>query len=298
MLDRSAPVHAELDQATGNRERPVGRFRMLACAAGLFSAGTGALVLVGWFLNIQPLKNLLPGLATMKANTAVSFVLAGVSLWLLAPEEAASSREVWRCRGARGTAVFVVSLGLLTLGEYLAGWELGIDQLLFEDPGTTAYPGRMAPATALSLTLVGLALFNLDAPGDSRLSPLLALSATLIGMLAILGYGFGVSSLYSRWAYSSMALHTAVAVTVLAAGVVFARPGRWPASTLVSDSAGGIMARRLLPAVVVLPVLLGWLRLGGERLGFYDLPFGLALMVASSIVLLTILVWWNAAGLE
>ncbi len=287
--------------ATATREGLIRRLRTLARAAGLFVAFAGALVLVGWFLSIQRLKSLLPGLATMKANTAAGLVLAGVSLWLLVPEVGALSQADWRRRAARGAALLAASIGLLTLGEYLAGRDLGIDQLLFEDlEGAigAAHPGRMSPATALCITLIGLALFGVDAAGHSRVSFLLAVTSFLIGVLALLGYAFGVSSLYGVWEYSSMALHTAVAVTVLAAGIVLARPERWPTSTLVSESAGGMMARRMLPAVIVLPVLFGWLRLGGQRVGLYDLPFGLAIMVASTIVLLTVVVWWSAAALE
>src|SRR3990172_6472389 len=89
----------------------------------------GCLVLLGWILDIVILKSVLPGLVTMKANTAVSFVLAGVSLWLLQPESAGpGSRRI-----ARACAVTVALVGLLTFSEYLLGWDLGIDQLLLNE---------------------------------------------------------------------------------------------------------------------------------------------------------------------
>jgi CheY-like chemotaxis protein len=42
----------------------------------------GCLVLLGWLFDIAALKTLLLGALTMKAKTAVGFLLAGVSLWL------------------------------------------------------------------------------------------------------------------------------------------------------------------------------------------------------------------------
>jgi len=53
---------------------------------------------------------------------------------------------------------------------------------------------------------------------------------------------------------------------------------------MASDTAGGLMCRRLLPTVPVAIFLLGYIRLKGQEAGFYDLPFGLALMVSTSII--------------
>jgi diguanylate cyclase (GGDEF)-like protein len=52
--------------------------------------------------------------------------------------------------------------------------------------------------------------------------------------------------------------------------------------------------RRLLPAVIGLPILIGWLRLEGQRRGFYDTELGVALTVAAHILIMTALVWWNS----
>ena len=49
------------------------------CSVGVI--GIGLFVLAGWIFNIQTFKSLLPGLSTMKANTAIAFVLGGIALW-------------------------------------------------------------------------------------------------------------------------------------------------------------------------------------------------------------------------
>jgi hypothetical protein len=51
------------------------------------------LVLVGWAFNIPFLTSVLPNLATMKANTALSFLLIGTALWQLKDEDTNSSKH-------------------------------------------------------------------------------------------------------------------------------------------------------------------------------------------------------------
>ena len=82
----------------------------------------------------------------MKANTALAFVLTGLALWLLQTPSKARGSIILR----RLCAGLVLLIALLTTIEYLFGWDLGIDQLLFRDvlsPGEVL-PGRMAPITA------------------------------------------------------------------------------------------------------------------------------------------------------
>lgn len=69
-------------------------------------------------------------------------------------------------------------------------------------------------------------------------------------------------------------------------------------SLLLSTSVGGILIRRLLPAAVLVPFLLGWIRLWGQRQGFYDLVFGLSLMVALKITIYTAMIWWISSSFQ
>ena len=61
----------------------VSRLRAFSRAAGVLAVLVGLLVLVGWAFEIPIVTSVLPGFTPMVANTAVSFILAGVSLLLL-----------------------------------------------------------------------------------------------------------------------------------------------------------------------------------------------------------------------
>ncbi len=116
----------------------------------------------------------------MKANTALGFVLSGVSL--LVSRRNSGDRRTRLL--ARGCALAVLLLALVTLGEYVVGWDAGIDQLLFQDApsAVTAHPGRMSPLTALCFAACGAALLLANGRRRLWLSHLLALAAGRISL--------------------------------------------------------------------------------------------------------------------
>lgn len=276
--------------------RLLSSYRHISRVASGIVIAVGFLVLVGWLFDIPAFKSILPGLATMKANTALAFVLAGISLWL-----AHTKREnEWIDLIAKGCATFTLLIGLLTLSEYVFSRNLGIDQLLFRDTLTpeNAYPGRMAPVTALNLSLLGFALLILDSHKYRSPVEVFGFVALLTSTLALIGYAYGVPSLYDFFPYSALAIHTALTFLILCIGILLARPERGLMKIFSSDNLGGMMARRLMPAALALPFLLGWLFLTGERMGLYDSTFRLVLFAVSSIIVFAILIGWNASLLQ
>lgn len=258
----------------------------------------GVLVLYGRAFDIQPLKSVFLGLATMKVNTALSLILTGAALWLVNDENASHDK----LRVATICAAFVVVLGLLTLGEYIFKQNLGIDPLIFRDSETaeSAYPGRMALTTALNFVLLGVALIVLSAQvqKQERISQALALIAGSIACLALISYLYGVESLYGVGPYRSMAIHTAFSFILIAVGIFCLQPQSGLMQLLTTDDIEGHIVRRLLPIALGTPVILGWLSLWGQRLGLYSSAFGLALMVILTTGLLSLVLWWNARWLH
>ncbi|MBI4516166.1 MAG: PAS domain S-box protein [Deltaproteobacteria bacterium] len=269
---------------------------LFARTAGQIVTGIGGLALLGWAADIAVLKSVVPELATMKANSALALVLLGGALWYEAAEPN-------RHRGSRIAAGAVAVLSALTLGEYLLGFDFGIDQLLFREVAgavETVHPGRMAVETALCLLLLAGALLLLDTNGRWRHRPaqMLALVAAAISFVALVGYVYGVPMLYRMAASSAMALHTAVALGLLSLGVLCARPAQGIAVLVTSDGPGGVVIRRLLvPAIAVL-LILGWIRLTGQRAGLYQTEFGLSLMAVAASIMFAILAVLNARMLD
>ncbi len=272
--------------------RLLSSYRNGSRAAGGVVLAVGFLVLVGWQFDIPALKSGLSGLATMKANIALGFILCGISLWSLNYTPTKKPIRII----ANACAAIVVLIAALTLGEYLSNRDFGIDQLLFQDSSAasgTAFPGRMSPVTALNFLLLGAALILIDNRWSKWLSESLVITALMITGAAVIGYIYGVSSLYQIGVYSSIALHTALTFILLCLGILCARPEHGLISILSTEGAAGILARRLLPATIGIPIALGWLFLAGQRMGLYDTAFGTALYALSNVIVFSALIWWN-----
>jgi signal transduction histidine kinase len=97
---------------------------------------------------------------------------------------------------------------------------------------------------------------------------------------------------------AQMAFHTAVAFCFLAVAMFCVRPDTWLTSVFAGDTAGSLMARRLLPAIVVIPLLLAWLRQYGERSGRFGSEVGVVLAALAYTICLLALLGFTAASLN
>ncbi|WP_074311709.1 PAS domain S-box protein [Singulisphaera sp. GP187] len=234
----------------------------------------------------------------MTPVTALALILGGLSLLLAVKEHWGSGAH----RPSRAIALVIALLGLLELGAGLTGRDIGIDGWLFGSRlGTAAghpVPNRMAPSTALTIVLIGLGLTFLDreTAHGRRPSQYLTLTAAAIALFAMIGADpFSAGPSFNPMA---MALPTALSFSLLSLGILGIRPDRGLMAVISSQGAGGTMARRLLPAAVLLPALLGGIRWAGERAGFDISQFGLSGLVASHIVLFAGFIGWNASLLH
>jgi signal transduction histidine kinase len=263
--------------------------------ASLFLVAVGTLVLAGWVLDIHLLKGL-SGSITMKANAAIGLLAAGVALG------GVRATGAWRPRIGRAAAIVAGTIGALTLSQHVFGWNLGIDELLFrEGPGSpaTMSPGRMGPNASTSLMLAGVALFCLYRGDRLAVASAQALGAvvTVFALVPVVGYMYGAAQLYAVARITGIAIHTGLALLVLGLGILAARPDTGPVAALLSAAPHGVMARRLLIAAVVVPIGLGYLRLAGERYGWYDTAFGAASFAVAVVVLLSLTIWGTAIAL-
>jgi PAS domain S-box-containing protein len=270
------------------------------CARGLalIAVLIGGLGLLGWMFGIPVFRSVRSGRATMDANTALAFVLSGLSLWLRCAEPTPTRRRL-----ADICASAVLLIALLTFLQYALQRDFGIDRLLFlsiaRSPGTPS-PSQMAPVTASFFIITSIALLLLDVEDHRGHRPAQWL-VFLVGpsaLAALIGYLFVVLSPPRYIPDVSMTWHTALTFLLLAVGLLCARPDRGGMQIVTADAAGGAVARRLLPAAVMVPILLCMLIYLGYDAQLYSPVFGLAIFTMLNSVVLTTLVWRTAGTLN
>lgn len=232
----------------------------------------------------------------MKTNAAVGLVVCGLALILTA----APLRGPNRRRAVLGCAGFVGLLGAATLAEHLFGWNPGIDELIATEPAgaaATVSPNRMGPPASLSFLLLGTSLLLAERVGRRRraLHEPLALTVALLALLSIVGHLYGASALYAIAQFTGIAWPTAFSLLILAIGVLCARPDEGiMAHVMAADDPGGAIIRALLGPIVAVPVVLGWVRLVSERLGWVDAPMGTSLIMLIFIVTFSLLLLFTS----
>ena len=243
---------------------------------------------------------------TMKTNMALGLVLAGSALLLLGwlPQS-----KVRRGVGV-AAAGMVLLIGSLTLSEHLIGWNLGIDQLLAQEaPGAiaTASPNRVGIPGSSGLTLLGIGLLLLStaprgedgrrASCGQRMIPYLGLAVIVINLIPAVGFLYRVDEFFDLPA-TGIAAPTVIAMLALGLGLALACPQSRPIALLLGDDAGGGLLRRMLPAALLLPLGLGFLRVFGQTQGLYDTAMGTGLLVLSLMLVFSLMLWRSAGRLS
>jgi methyl-accepting chemotaxis protein len=194
--DLAVPPLPALDQ---DSDLLVPEFVSTLCRiAAVTSIGTtlaGVLVLLGWVLDVETLKRLIPGLTAMNPTTAVGFVCGGCALGLLATQ----SHLTLARRLALALAAVTALLGAARVLALAGIHDLGVDRLLFADKLLAAdfgRPNQMAPNTAVNFLLLGAALLIIDRPlrRFRWAAQLLSLTAAMTSLLALMGYAYGLRS--------------------------------------------------------------------------------------------------------
>ena len=260
----TASVHTFGLQGSGEHDLLRG-IRVLAAVA----AALGLAAIVGWSLGVPGLAGGIWGNRPTTPLTGVMIVVSAATLLL--PRGAGSARL------ARVLGSMVALIAVIVLAEYA----LRID----------IEPLRPAPNSALCLVLIGIALVAMpvDATATrwrSTVTNVCGAISLVIALAAVIGDSYGAEVTGAATGYPSMALASAAAIALVAFAILIDPFHGLIGVHLAGTDPGAMIARRLLPAALLIPFVLGVLSRIADVNQWVAPPVGTALRTTTEIVLL------------
>ncbi|MBK0403030.1 PAS domain S-box protein [Adhaeribacter sp. BT258] len=271
----------ELTEYTSPTPKTYRRLRLVSRILCVLVVLIACLTLIGWLVDLDFLKRR-PDSVAMNPFTALGLIAAAIALYLR------QERNLNRYnKQANMLAYFMIGLGALKLLVLVTGLNFPFDQILFSNE---LYESRfkitnsIPPNTAINFILLGSALIfiNYETNGGRRPSQYLAILSSLLALISLYGYVYGISTLYTVTTYLPMTPQTAACFLFLSAGILFARPDKGSMAIVIGESSSQIIFMRFL--ALVLPLILGWLKLKGEEAGYYSKEAGTAMFAVLAYV--------------
>jgi len=262
--------------------------RMAIQLPATFMFGMAALVLAGWVFGMPAMTSVLPGFPTMKVNTALGFML-GASAILLAERR---RTELW----SRSVAAALICLMSVSLVQYPAGLNLGVDELFWQDMHSPNFPGRPSAATCLSFIMLAAPLVS---PHEQllRYAGCVKIYLTVVASIpatAFVTYLINPSGLFAIDFFSTMAIHTSLLFMLGCLALGFVISVR--AKRLREDALSGAShIRRLIIPVVIIPLFFGIFIYHFIIDGQLSLAVGISMMTAGFILTSLLGLTWNAS---
>lgn len=156
-------------------------------------------------------------------------------------------------------------------------------------------PGSMPISFTLNIAMLGTALLliNVQRRGVS-FAQVLTIPVVVGSLLTLVECLYGVAAQTHTHDMLVTEIHSASVFIIIAAGILLVHREQQPMATWLSNGIGGFVLRRLQPAVLVILVAGGWLRIAGEKAGLYETEIGTALAVMF-VALGTAIMFWCAA---
>ena len=153
-------------------------------------------------------------------------------------------------------------------------------------------------AIAFCFCLLGLGLLVLPNRRLSPIAQLLFIAVAAVSLLNMVALLYGAPPSYGVARHTAMPPAVAVCLCCLSAAALFSSADSGLMKAVSSQRIGGLVGRRLLPAALLIPVFIGWVRLQGQLFGLYDTLFGLALFAVANVLSFGCIIWVSSAVLN
>lgn len=256
------------------------------------------LALVGRVIDITILKSIKSEWIAMKVITAICLIFSVTALVLInIPKPSFLKYFITK---VLIVILFMISLITVTFNIFVIfnGKEPAIAQLPFLNL-LLSDPNRIALITAFIFLLIACILFLLSLKKDmaDNIAHIIVLPTAMVSYFIPVTYLFGVDSLQDL-PNTPIALNSGIAFCAFCAAVLIIRPNTWFTKVFSSNYAGSIVARRLFPGLMLLPIIIGWLRIIGEQKGLFKSEVGVIFVALTYTFCFILLLWLIAKSVN
>lgn len=256
----------------GHRDE-CGRFTVASVTLCGYVLGAPTLMTLG--VGGKPLAAVVAILAAIAAMTESSVIASMNTQRLL--------------RFRRALSVLIMILASATLFEYAVRGEWGIARhhyRIFEAVVVSPLAGVVAPATAVLLLIFGAASQLRTFERFRHWARWLETFLIIASWLIIIGYVFNAQAFKGAGFTTHVAFAAAIIFFLLPLSRLYAHPKDALGPLLASNRSHAFLARRLLLATMLVPLMLGLIQIWGYENGFFGIRTGMALLAAITAILL------------
>ncbi len=272
-------------------KRSVKKYALATLAVVSLIAGLGFL---GWVFDIDFLKRPARHLVAINPVTSFSIFLCACSFAFILFNRVDKRRNMVI---GLGLAIIPLLFGAFRALELLFGFSVGVDSFLFETNilNESEYESsRMGMLTALSIVLVSTSVLLTRSSKriHYKIANYLSLSVFILSVFSITGYIYQVREFYLLSVYSPMSIQTSVSLLLFSIVLMLYNNKSAFMSTLSSKHIGGVVARLLIPFILVMPVLFGVVCLGIYHTYGYSVELSVAVVVIAFCAFFFLFIWY------
>lgn len=298
-----APPTHDVEREPSNKKPDRNWPQAVCLLLGGYALVGGLISFAGWFADIPALTDWEGRGVSIQPLTTVAAILSGGAAIMLA-------FRIPMIAGSLG--VLIGLIGLSSIVQTAASLDLGIDTMVMfgREWGRTGVtsPGRMGIPGSISWTVIGAAVLCASIGQRSKYANrrgiandtavTLAVVGIAISMLSLIGFLHRAEALYTLPRLTIIAVQTSTFIFATSLAILVSLRSEGPMSLFTETGPGGTLVRRIMPAVILIPIALGLLMLAGVTAGYYDTAFGVAIRTLLEIGFLLALLVWTARAVN
>ncbi len=274
-------------------QRLIGFLIKIAYVGSILALLIGIFSLIGWQLKISLLNNFLPHIAGMHPLSAIGFICASIAFLTQLSDPDKKLKIV-----PLAFSIITLLIGIIALTSFLSSSGIALNEIFFKNR-TDGIDISLNSTVIFILVGTSLLIFQLAVrKWLIRLAQIFILLTAAISMLAVIGYMYQTLSFYDFAKHYPMPLSSAITAGLLSIAILFGKSSRGLIKVITRETPSSKLAFRLILITLILPAVIGYISLQGEKLGLYDTQTAIALIIVGNIIFITTIVWLNTSSLQ